>query len=107
MRRVKIARWALIGIALATPTTSALAAGKHPEWEEGTVISQMLGSQNAGVYAAPIGAGAVAIPITATSNVVVIDGNRYRYTLSEADIGKARIFRRSYSTSPVILPVEG
>lgn len=50
-----------------------LAARKEPAWESGKVVSQDLTSSKAGVYAAPIGTAAIAVPIYRRSNRVVIE----------------------------------
>ena len=92
-----------------TPLLAAalLFAGEKPNWEEATVISRNLGSQPAGVYTGPLGGGTVAVPINANSNIVVIETDHYRYVLNEPNLGGAIVFRRSYSSSPLILPVNG
>ena len=87
--------------------TALLFGGEKPRWEEAVVISQNLGSQPAGTYAAPLGGGAVAVPIYSNSNIVVIETGQPRYVLTEPNLGGPIIFRRSYSSSPLILPVNG
>jgi hypothetical protein len=85
--------------------TSVCAAEKKHDWEQAVVLSQVLGSTPAGAYAAPVGSGAVAVPINATSNTVTVETDHYRYVLSEPNLGGPIIFRRSYSSSPLILAV--
>lgn len=60
-------------------------ADKKPiPWEKGHVVSQDIGSQNAGVYAAPIGTGVVGVPLYRVSNVVVVDVGSIRYKWLES-----------------------
>ena len=64
--------------------TLAHAAKKDtPPLEMGRVISQNISTQNGGTYAAPIGNGAIAVPIYRVSNVIVVDVGQLRYTLIE------------------------
>ena len=84
---------------------AAAHAEKKPQWEVAEVISQDLGSQTAGAYAAPIGNGAIAVPIREATNVIVIETSQYRYSLCEPNLGGPIIFRRSWSSSPLVLPV--
>lgn len=51
--------------------------------ERGMVISQQLNTSREGVYAAPIGTAAIAIPLYAHSNIVVVDVGNLEYTWSE------------------------
>jgi hypothetical protein len=95
--RLVVVLFGLFAIAAKTPVT----------WETATVVSQNIAPINMGAYAGPIGNGAIAVPLTGRANVVVIDTERFGYTLAEPDINSVRVFRRSYSTSPLILPVHG
>jgi len=74
--------------------TSALFAEKPHVWETAKVISQNLGSERAGAYAAPIGNGAVAIPLYRQWNSVAVETDQYIYQWQEAR-----------GSRPVILPV--
>jgi hypothetical protein len=104
LKKMRVIACMLLASLLAT---ASLFGGEKPKWEEATVISQNLGSQPAGAYAAPLGNGTVAVPIYAHSNIVVIDTDHSRLTLTEPNLGGAIIFRRSYSSTPLILPVNG
>lgn len=60
-----------------------LLAEKPHAGETAKVISQNLGSEQAGAYAAPIGGGAVAVPLYRRWNVVVVETEQYRYEWHE------------------------
>ncbi len=91
----------LLSLALATLNLYAA----KPVWEEGIVVAQQRGSQTAGAVALPIGPGAVAVPITEQTNVIAIESGGSRYLLGEPNLGGPIIFRRSYRSVPLILPV--
>jgi len=55
-----------------------------PVLEHGVVLSQEITATRNGVYAAPIGTAAIAVPIYGRSNVVVIETESTQYTWSEA-----------------------
>lgn len=60
-------------------------AEKKPiPWETAHVVAQNIGSQNRGVYAAPIGTGVIGVPIYMVSNVVTVDVGRIRYQWLES-----------------------
>ena len=87
---------------------AALATAKTPiQWETGVVVFQNLGSQTVGAVVAPVGTAIVGAPIRENTNVVVIDTAHYRYTLTEPNLGGPILFRRSYSSNALILPVNG
>lgn len=61
----------------------AVVAEKHEQWETATVISQNLGSSQAGTYTGSLGGGIATVPINLRSNIVVVDTGAYRYTWQE------------------------
>ena len=74
---------------------AAFSAEKSHQWEHAKVISQDQGSSRAGAYAAPLGTGAIAVPLYRNWNRVVVETDGYIYQWNE--VGRARI----------ILPVNG
>ena len=78
---VKSTCYALSLLILITPIS--VRAEKPHQWETATVISQNLGTRQAGTYVGPLGAGQVAAPINLRSNVVVVDTGDYRYSWEE------------------------
>jgi hypothetical protein len=72
----------LLAVSLACSAVLAFAK-KEQSCESGKVISQNVNSTPGGVYAAPVGTAAVAVPIYRQSNIVVIETKTYRYQLSE------------------------
>jgi hypothetical protein len=88
-----LCRKTLCVVLLAAPF--AFPAEKQRNWEHAKVIAQNVNSSAAGAYAAPLGTGAVAVPIYRRSNIVVVETDTYRYEWSE--VGR----------TPVILPVNG
>lgn len=71
----------LLAIFLALATS--LFAEKPRNWETARVVSQNLGSERAGAYAAPMGGGAVAVPLYRRWNVVVVETEQFRYEWQE------------------------
>jgi hypothetical protein len=72
-----------------TLIASLCAFCKEPEWRTAKVISQEFQSSNGGAAAMPIGTMIVAVPINRISNIVVLDTETHRITLSE--IGRKQI----------------
>ena len=64
------------GLSVLSLSVSMLADKAH-QWETATVVSQNLGSTQAGAYVGPLGTGQVAAPINLKSNVVVVDTGEY------------------------------
>lgn len=58
-------------------------AEKPHSWEIGTVVSQNLGSQAAGVYDAPMGNARIAAPLYLKTNIVVVETQQYQYRWQE------------------------
>ncbi len=73
-------------------------AKTHPIFQSAKVISQNIGSYNAGAAAMPIGTMVVGVPIVRTSDIVVIETSTQRMTWSEYIKGRR---------GAVILPVNG
>lgn len=67
----------------------AVTAKKPITWETATVVEQHTSSDAAGAYAAPIGAGTIAVPIYRLSNIVVVDVGSYRYQWLEHSSGRS------------------
>lgn len=88
-----------LAVVVALAVGSLSAEKKSIEWFGATVISQQFDSQAAGVYAAPIGVAAIAVPIYRRSNIVVIENVKARITWSES-------FRRAPLVFPVNAPVK-
>lgn len=73
-----------VAFSLLMMTTSVcLMAENSHQWETATVVSQILGSNRAGVYVGPLGAGSIAAPINIRSNMVVVETEQYRYRWQE------------------------
>jgi hypothetical protein len=72
----------ICGLSMLITPISVIAEKTHL-WETATVISQNLGTHEAGAYVGPLGAGQVAAPINLRSNVVVVKTGNYRYTWQE------------------------
>jgi hypothetical protein len=70
-------------IVLTISAPSRAFAEKPHQWETGTVVSQDLGSNPAGVYRGPLGGGQVVAPINLKSNIVVVQAGSYTYTWQE------------------------
>lgn len=64
-------------------TVSLCAAQKPHPWSSCKVIKQEISTRNAGAAAIPIGTSVVAVPLTQTSNQIIIESTAYRYTLIE------------------------
>ncbi len=73
-------------------------AKTDPIFQSAKVISQSIGSYNAGAAAMPIGTMVVGVPIVRTSDIVVIETSTQRMTWSEFIKGRQ---------GAVILPVNG
>lgn len=71
--------------------TALAEAEKVRDWEMAKVISQKVGSDAAGAYAAPIGSAVVAVPIYRRWSFVVVETEHYRYQWQERP-GKTLIF---------------
>lgn len=56
---------------------------KEPEFHAAKVISQNIGSYRNGVAVMPLGSMVAGVPINRRSNIVVLETDKYRLTLSE------------------------
>jgi hypothetical protein len=72
-----------------------IAAEKQPNWEKAKVLSQVMGSAQAGAYAAPMGTGVIAVPVYRRTNNVTVETATHRLEWSES------------GRSTIVLPVNG
>lgn len=63
-----------------------------PHWEFGKATVQQIGSDRAGAYVAPLGAGAVAIPLNRAWSVVTVEAGDYRYLWVEENPRYPHVF---------------
>jgi hypothetical protein len=84
LRKMQTACWPAACLVLLFAACGYAATKPSPALEHGVVISQDITTTRNGVYAAPIGTAAIAVPIYGRSNVVVVDTGSTRYTWSEA-----------------------
>ena len=70
-------------VALLLLAIPAFAEHKQPDIRHAKVISQDIGSYNGGAAVMPLGTGVIGVPITRHSNIVVLQTNKARITLSE------------------------
>jgi hypothetical protein len=84
----------LFSVLLLLVSTLAFAE-KQRDWEMAKVVSQDLRTHAGAAYVGPYGPGLMVVPMTYTTNVVVVETRDYQYTWYEL------------SKQKVVLPVHG